>query len=80
MLWLSDLMTNVHYCQVNYGGLLLQALLEHWPRPYVDEESEMESQMVSGQSEAQSLEVQFNFRAQAAAVAMSTSLCQATRQ
>ena len=32
--------------QVNYGGLLLQALLEHWPRPYVDEESEMESQMV----------------------------------
>ena len=33
--------------QVNYGGLLLQALLEHWPRPYVDEESEMESQMVS---------------------------------
>ena len=45
--WLSYLMTNVHYCQVNYGGLLLQALLEHWPRPYVDEESEMESQMVS---------------------------------
>jgi len=31
--------------KVNYGGLLLQALLEHWPRPYVDEESEMESQM-----------------------------------
>ena len=73
-------MTNVHYCQVNYGGLLLQALLEHWPRPYVDEESEMESQMVSGQSEPKSLEVQFHFRAQVAAVAMSTSLCQATRQ
>ena len=80
MPWLSYLMTNIHYCQVNYGGLLLQALLEHWPRPYVDEESEMESQMVSGQSEPQTLEMQYNFRAQVAAVAMSTSLCQATRQ
>ena len=29
--------------KVNYGGLLLQALLEHWPRPYaVDEESDMD--------------------------------------
>ena len=23
--------------KVNYGGLLLQALLEHWPRPYTIE-------------------------------------------
>jgi len=30
--------------KVNYGGLLLQALLEHWPRPYnMDEESDLES-------------------------------------
>jgi len=35
--------------KVNYGGLLLQALLEHWPRPYtLDEESDMDSQ--GGQS------------------------------
>ena len=29
--------------KVNYGGLLLQALLEHWPRPYaVEEESDID--------------------------------------
>ena len=29
--------------KVNYGGLLLQALLEHWPRHYaVEEESELD--------------------------------------
>lgn len=29
--------------KVNYGGLLLQALLEHWPRPYaVEEESDLD--------------------------------------
>ena len=29
--------------QVNYGGLLLQALLEHWPRPYnTEDESDLE--------------------------------------
>ena len=30
--------------KVNYGGLLLQALLEHWPRPYsAEEESDIDS-------------------------------------
>ena len=30
--------------QVNYGGLLLQALLEYWPRPYaVEEESDVDA-------------------------------------
>merc|ERR1719342_1243856 len=30
--------------KVNYGGLLLQALLEHWPRPYaVEEESDVDA-------------------------------------
>ena len=34
--------------KVNYGGLLLQALLEHWPRPYaVEEESDLDG-AVSG--------------------------------
>ena len=34
--------------KVNYGGLLLQALLEHWPRPYaVEEESDMDGQGVN---------------------------------
>lgn len=29
--------------KVNYGGLLLQALLEHWPRPYpVDDEGDLD--------------------------------------
>ena len=29
--------------KVNYGGLLLQALLEHWPRPYaIEEEAELD--------------------------------------
>ena len=29
--------------KVNYGGLLLQALLEYWPRPYnTEDESDME--------------------------------------
>ena len=29
--------------KVNYGGLLLQALLEYWPRPYaVEEESDVD--------------------------------------
>ena len=65
--------------QVNYGGLLLQALLEHWPRPYVDEESEMESQMVSDQFESAQLEMH-NFRAPVAAVAMNTFLSQAILQ
>ena len=32
--------------KVNYGGLLLQALLEHWPRPY-EEESDMDGGAVS---------------------------------
>jgi len=36
--------------KVNYGGLLLQALLEHWPRPYVDEESDIDSQMGPGRN------------------------------
>jgi len=37
--------------KVNYGGLLLQALLEHWPRPYaVEEESDLDggAQMHNG--------------------------------
>ena len=30
--------------KVNYGGLLLQALLEHWPRPYnIEDESDIDS-------------------------------------
>ena len=30
--------------KVNYGGLLLQALLEYWPRPYaVEEESDVDA-------------------------------------
>jgi len=30
--------------KVNYGGLLLQALLEHWPRPYtLEDESDLDS-------------------------------------
>ena len=30
--------------KVNYGGLLLQALLEHWPRPYaIEEESDVDN-------------------------------------
>ena len=30
--------------KVNYGGLLLQALLEHWPRPYAcEDESDPDS-------------------------------------
>ena len=29
--------------KVNYGGLLLQALLEYWPRPYnTEDESDLE--------------------------------------
>merc|ERR1719391_1166578 len=29
--------------KVNYGGLLLQALLEHWPRPYtIEDESDLD--------------------------------------
>ena len=32
------------FTQVNYGGLLLQALLEYWPRPYaVEEESDVDA-------------------------------------
>merc|ERR1711994_652242 len=37
--------------KVNYGGLLLQALLEYWPRPYaVEEESDLDggAQMHNG--------------------------------
>jgi WD repeat-containing protein 48 len=34
--------------KVNYGGLLLQALLEHWPRPYaVEEESDLDGAVSS---------------------------------
>jgi len=29
--------------KVNYGGLLLQALLEFWPRHYVDEDQDIDS-------------------------------------
>ena len=33
--------------KVNYGGLLLQALLEHWPRPYaVEEESDIDGGVI----------------------------------
>ena len=36
--------SNQLFTQVNYGGLLLQALLEYWPRPYaVEEESDVDA-------------------------------------
>jgi len=28
--------------KVNYGGLLLQALLEHWPRHYVEDDPDID--------------------------------------
>ena len=45
--------------KVNYGGLLLQALLEHWPRPYAVEE---ESDIDGGVSRKAKLGSRFRFQ------------------